>query len=125
MLDKNIENYLNSVGLDGLKSIIEMANVEIFRNYMIRNFNWFIGNFEPHSRRHRCERSWYRFYLDHGRLPKQITFSMLFNNEPSEEYIENLLISKADAYQEQHGLDVLNPEETPELVYKNLTLIGF
>ena len=124
-LKPEIEDFLNNIGLDGLRVIMEMAHVEIFRNYMIHNFNWFVSGFKPHDTRHKCELAWYRFYIDHGRLPKQINFDMLFNSRLTEKDVEDLLLKIADAYMQQYGFDVLRPYNTPKLSESNLKLEGF
>jgi len=123
-LDSDIVKLFNETGVEALKEVIEMGKTESFRNYMIQNFRWFMGNFVPHGQRHRCEAAWYRFYIDHGRLIKQIDYNKIINKTLSEEEVIKHLMSVADAYEEQYGLDVLNSKKSKK-INKTLLLKGF
>lgn len=125
MLDKEIENILNTLGPKGLNWVIQMGATELFRNYMIQNFGWFTGNVTPHSQKHRCEKAWYRFYIDHGRLTNEIKIDSILNEALTLDSITSHLLAISDAYIDQYGFDVLNPDKTKDLIHKTLKLRGF
>lgn len=114
-----LENY----GAGVLDHLIQTGMAEVFRNYMIHNFGWFKGNFIPHSKQHRVEAAWYKFYIDHGKIPPQIDPASLVNGTCTQVFVEFVLESIADAYKDQYDYDVLEPKE--EMRAKKLTLKGF
>ena len=111
MLDKNIEELLNSFGIDGIQKVIDMAQVELFRNYCIHNFNWFKGGAAAHGEQHRYEKTWMRFYVDHGRLPNNIPFLSILDNTLSIESVEIALDDIYNAYKDINGFDIMNPKK--------------
>ena len=124
-LREDIAQFLNDLGVSGLEKIIEMGKVEMFRNFMIQKYDWFVANLIPHSVRHQCEAAWYRFYLDHGRLPRQIDFRKILDETLEVKEVEHVLSQVTAAYRDQHGFDTLSPHETPEKISQTLTLNGF
>ena len=124
-LDIKIEQILNSLGPKGLRYIIDMGEVENFRNYMMQKFNWFRGAIVPHSDQHKQERAWYRFYIDHGRLPEQITFLSIRDEVLTEEDVKQIMDDIAAAYKNQYDFDVLNQHDNEGLIHKTLMLKGF
>lgn len=110
MLDEKIESYLNNLGIDNLKKLLNMAEVEIFRNYCIHNFNWFKGGYNVGDQQHKCERTWMRFYIDHGRLPNNIDIEMIFAEKLNEDDVVKALNVIYDAYIDQYKFDILNPD---------------
>jgi len=123
-LNEDIVQLFNEVGAEALKEVIEMGKTESFRNYMIQNFRWFMGEFVPHSRRHKCEAAWYRFYMDHGRLIKQINYKKIIDKTLTEDEVMAYLLEVADAYMSQYQLDVLDQRSSPNN-NKTLKLEGF
>ncbi len=123
MLNSEVENILNSLGAEGLQKVIDMGLTEMFRNYCMHNFNWFKGSTKPHSERHRREKTWMRFYTDHGRLPKNIVPHLIINKVLTEVDVEIEMDKISDAYQKQHAFDILNP--TPKVKVQRLKLEGF
>ena len=111
MLDKNIEDLLNSFGLEGMQKVIDMAQVELFRNYCIHKFNWFKGGIIAHGNQHRHEKTWMRFYIDHGRLPNNILFSSILDNTLSIKEVEKALDNIYDTYITSYGFDIMNPKK--------------
>lgn len=125
MLNKEVETILNDLGPKGLGWVIQMGATELFRNYMIQKFGWFTGNIIPHSQKHRCEKAWYRFYIDHGRLVNKIKIEDVLNETLTLADITSHLLSVSDAYIKQYGFDVLNPDKTKDLIHETLILEGF
>ncbi len=123
MLKPEVEIILNGLGAQGLQKVIDMGLTEMFRNYCMHNFNWFKGGTQPHSEKHRREKTWMRFYTDHGRLPNSINPSSIINKTLIEEDVEVILDKITDAYAKQYHFDILNP--TPEIKIKRLNLEGF
>jgi len=124
VLNDDIVQLFNDVGVEALKEVIEMGKTESFRNYMIQNFRWFMGEFVPHGQRHRCESAWYRFYIDHGRLIKQIDYKKIIDGTLTEDEVIQYLNSVADAYKEQYDLDVLDQKNSSN-ANATLKLDGF
>ncbi len=125
MLNKEIEEYLNSIGLEGMKQMMEMAIVEMFRNHLIQKFGWYKGICTPQGTQQRCESAWYRFYLDHSRLPKQIDYIEIINKILSEDKVRKVLLDISQAYIDQHELDVIFPDKDLTIRQKRLVLKGF
>jgi len=111
MLNKDIEELLNSFGPKGVQKIIDMAQVELFRNYCIHNFNWFKGGISAHGHQHRYEKTWMRFYVDHGRLPNNILFSSILDNTLSIDSVEKSLNDIYNAYKNINAFDIMNPKK--------------
>ena len=122
-LSQQMVDVLEKYGADVLDHLIQTGMAEVFRNYMIHNFGWFKGNFTPHSKQHRVEAAWYKFYIDHGRIPSQIDVDALVHGRVAQPFIEMVLESIADAYKDKYDYDVLEPSE--EMRAKKLTLEGF
>ena len=123
MLDEKIENLLNDIGFDGMKKVLATAEVEIFRNYCIHNFNWFKGGILAHDDQHRYEKTWMRFYVDHGRLPKTISIEYIINNKLTKKDIERSLQDIYEAYKKQYKFDIMNPDKNKKVAY--MPLDGF
>ncbi len=110
MLNPDIENLLNSFGSEGMTKVIDMAQVEIFRNYCIHNFDWFKGGIKAHCDQHRYEKTWMRYYVDNGRLPTTISFHDILDKKLSRKDVGNALQDIYLAYIEQHDFDIMNPD---------------
>lgn len=122
-LDAAIVEFLNDLGPKGLVPVVDMAKVELFRNYCIQRFNWFKGFIKPGSDQHRCEKTWMRFYCDHGRLPVTISFQSLLSGVYTEEMIVALLNEIYFAYEKQYGFSIMNPDMEQKRKY--MPLQGF
>lgn len=109
-LDIKVEALLNSLGEEGLQNVLDMAFVEIFRNYCIHNLDWFKGGIKAHGKQHRMEKTWMRFYIDHGRLPKNIDIYSIFDKTLTQESIENSLEEIYEAYKSEWNFDIMNPD---------------
>lgn len=122
-LSQGMIDVFEKYGSSVMEHLIQTGMAEVFRNYMIHNFGWFRGNFELHSKQHRIEAAWYKFYIDHGKIPVAIDPFLMVSNRYSQEFIEEVLEGIADAYKDQFNYDVLEPDE--KMRFKKLTLKGF
>lgn len=121
-LSQKTIDVLEMYGGNVLDHLIQTGMAEVFRNYMMHNFGWFKGNFKPHSKQHRMEAAWYKFYMDHGRIPAQINITSLVERSCEQAFVESVLEEIADAYMDL-GYDVVEPKE--ELRSQRFTLEGF
>ncbi len=120
MLNFEVEKILNNLGAEGLQKVIDMGLTEMFRNYCMHEFNWFKGSTKPHSDRHRREKTWMRFYTDHGRLPYNLHLSQIINKTLTEAQAEVILDEISTDYKNEYNFDILNPD--PNLKIKRLKL---